>query len=134
MTLFVYLVKVKYIMNTNIINFLLKSESKALASIGSNGINVIPVSTIFIEDDTIFLVDYFMDKTIKNILENNNVSIVAWSQLEGYQIKCIANYETEGERVENIKYKVKDMHPDRDLKGLLILKPQNIFDISIPKR
>jgi uncharacterized pyridoxamine 5'-phosphate oxidase family protein len=121
-------------MNTTIIDFLLKSESKALASIGSMGINVIPVSTIFIEDDTIFLVDYFMDKTIKNILENNNVSIVAWSQLEGYQIKCIANYETEGERVENIKSKVKDMHPDRDLKGLLILRPQNIFDISVPKR
>lgn len=55
--------------------FLLTANGKALATNGPNGLNVIPVSTIFTEGNNIVLVDYFMKKTLQNILENKNVSL-----------------------------------------------------------
>lgn len=117
-------------MENHIKEFLLKADSKALATYGLNGLNVVPVSTIFIQDDNVILVDYFMDKTVKNILENSYVSIAAWKDLFGYQLKCVAKYKKEGEVFEDIKEKVKEILPDRIVKGIIILTVREIYDIA----
>lgn len=113
--------------------FLLIADSKALATYGKEGINVVPVSTIRIVDDEIWLVDYFMEKTVKNILENEKVSLVAWKGLFGYQIKCLADYEVAGEKFVKAVDFVKEILPDRIVKGLLILKIEEVFDIAPTK-
>ncbi len=113
--------------------FLLIANGKALATNGPNGLNVIPVSTIFIEGDNIVLVDYFMQKTLQNILENKNVSLAAWKDLYGYQIKAECEYKIDGEIFENTVLKVKEILPDRVVKGVLILSVKEVFDIAPTK-
>lgn len=117
-------------MDNHIKEFLLKADAKALATYGLGGLNVVPVSTIFIEDETIILVDYFMDKTVKNILENSYVSIAAWKDLMGYQLKCVSKYKKDGELFEKIVDKVREILPDRVVKGIIILTPREVFDIA----
>lgn len=113
--------------------FLLLADSKALATYGNSSINVVPVSTVKIIGEDIILVDYFMEKTVKNILENENVSLVAWKGLFGYQIKAKAKYEVEGDKfLETVDY-VKEILPDRVVKGILVLTPTEVFDIAPTK-
>ncbi len=113
--------------------FLLNATSKALATNGIAGINVVPVSSIFIEEENIILVDYFMNKTIDNILENKEVSLTAWKDMYGYQIKASCEYKKEGEVFESITLKVKKILPERIVKGVLVLKIKEIFDIAPTK-
>lgn len=113
--------------------FLLLADSKALATYADNSINVVPVSTIKIIGEEIILVDYFMEKTVKNILENENVSLVAWKGLFGYQIKAKAKYEVGGDKfVETVDF-VKEILPERVVKGILVLTPMEVFDIAPTK-
>ncbi len=113
--------------------FLLLADSKALATYANSSINVVPVSTIKIIGEEIILVDYFMEKTVKNILENENVSLVAWKGLFGYQIKAKAKYEVEGDKFLEIVDFVKEILPERVVKGVLILTPTEVFDIAPTK-
>lgn len=113
--------------------FLLAAPSKALATNGPFGLNVVPVSTIFIEGNNIILVDYFMNKTLSNILENSQVSFTAWKDLYGYQIKADCKYKKEGEIFEDIVLKVKEILPERIVKGILVLEVKEIFDIAPTK-
>lgn len=55
---------------------ILNATSKAFATYGSAGINVVPVSSVQIINDTIWLIDYFMGKTSQHIQENPAVSLV----------------------------------------------------------
>jgi uncharacterized pyridoxamine 5'-phosphate oxidase family protein len=113
--------------------FLMIADSKALATYANQDINVVPVSTVKVEGDEIWLVDYFMDKTVKNIIQNENVSFVAWKDLFGYQIKCKAKYENKGEKFDKTVEFVKQILPERVVKGVLVLSPKEIFDVSPTK-
>lgn len=120
-------------MEKHIEEFILHSDSKALASYGTKGINVVPVSSLKIVDGNIWLINYFMDKTLENILENKEVSLVCWSKMFGYQIKGIATHLQEGEKFEQAKIWIKEMLPERIVKGLIIIQPKEIFDIAPTK-
>ncbi len=120
-------------MDKHIEQFILEATSKALATNGEHGINVIPVSTIKVVDGNIWLINYFMDKTLQNIESNKNVALVCWLKMMGYQIKGKIEVFTEGEKFEEAVKWVKEILPDRTVKGLLILQPKEIFDISPTK-
>ena len=110
---------------------ILSAESKALATQGATGINVVPVSTIYITPDgEIILVNYFFKKTLENILAHPEVALVCWSGMAGYQIKGTVAYITEGELFEHIKNRVYQALPDRVVQGILVLTPGEIYDIS----
>ena len=66
---------------------ILSAENKALATEGAHGINVVPVSTLRIVDGKIWLMNYFLGKTLENILMRPHVALACWKGLEGYQIK-----------------------------------------------
>lgn len=120
-------------MEKHIEEFILRSDSKALATNGAKGINVIPVSSLKIVEGKIWLINYFMDKTLENILENKEVGLVCWSKMFGYQIKGEASYLAEGEKFEQAKTWIKEILPERIVKGLIIIKPKEIFDIAPTK-
>lgn len=117
-------------LSTDIIEAVLQSQNKALASIGKGGINVVPVSTIRVVDNTIWLMNYFLRKTLDNIIENPNIALSCWTGLKGYQIKGTVEYVAEGAVYENARQWVTDNVPNRTLKGLLIITPSEIYDIS----
>ncbi len=120
-------------MDEHITQFILSAESKALATSGENGINVVPVSSIKVVDGKIWLINYFMDKTVSNILEQKDVSLVCWKAMMGYQIKGFAQYLSEGSDFDEAVSWIKSVLPDRVVKGLIIITPKEIHDIAPSK-
>lgn len=112
-------------------NTLLLAEAKALATFSQNDINVVPVSTVKVVANKIWLIDYFFNKTRTNIKENTNVSLTFWIGLKGYQIKAKATHLTKGDDFNKAKNWISKEHPNRNVKGLVVLKPTEIFNISI---
>ena len=104
---------------------------KAFATYGDRGLNVVPVSTLFVVEDTIWLFDYFFEKTKENIVSSSAVSLVAWSGLVGYQIKANVKYVTSGDDFQKAQQIIAQQHPTRTVKGLVILTPQEIYPVSI---
>lgn len=109
---------------------ILESDNKAFATNGKHGLNVVPVSTIRIVNDEILLMNYFLNKTLENILENPKIALTCWKGLKGYQIKGSIVYVSEGEIFLEAKEWVRKNVPNRVLKGLIILNPEEIYDIS----
>lgn len=120
-------------MEAHVETFILSADSKALATYADGSINVVPVSSITVVDGTIWLINYFMEKTLSNIQQNPEVSLVCWRKMLGYQIKGTVSYETEGERFDRAIAWIHEILPDRVVKGLLILQPKEIYDISPAK-
>ncbi len=113
------------------IDILLQADGKALATYSPEaGLHVVPVSSIKVVGDTIVLVNYFFGQTLKNLEENPHVSLAAWKGLEGYQIKATAEYKTEGEIFVDVVAWIKETIPSRVVKGVLLLTPTKITDVS----
>lgn len=107
------------------------ADGKALGTYTeATGINVVPVSSLRLQGDTIILVNYFFNKTLANIAVNSKVSLSAWKGLKGCQIKATAVYETEGERFESVVAWIAETIPSRVVKGILVLTPEQCFDVS----
>lgn len=116
---------------TEVQTALLQAEGKALATYSeTNGINVVPVSSVRVVDDKVVLVNYFFGQTVKNIEENPEVALTFWSGLSGYRIKAVAEYKTEGEVFDMVTAWIKETIPSRVVKGVLILEPTAVYDIS----
>lgn len=120
-------------MEKHIEEFILSAEAKALATYSNDNLNVVPVSSIKIMGGKIWLINYFMGKTLSNILENKNVALVCWRKMMGYQIKGAVSYVTSGQDFDEAARWIKSILPDRVVKGLIILTPNEIHDISPTK-
>lgn len=120
-------------MEKHIESFVLSSDSKAFATYAGQDVNVVPVSSIKIVDGNIWLVNYFMDKTLSNIEKNPEASLVCWRKMMGYQIKGHISYETTGSNFDLAVDWIKNILPERVVKGLIILEPKEIYDISPTK-
>lgn len=120
-------------MEIHIEKFILSADAKALATYSDHNINVVPVSSIKVKNDKIWLVNYFMDKTLTNIISNKKVALVCWKKMMGYQIKGEAYYATEGADFDEAVVWIRSILPDRVVKGLIVITPQEIYDISPTK-
>lgn len=114
----------------NIIECLEQATGKALATATPGCLHVVPVSTARTDGEKIILVNYFMGKTLQNIKSNPDVSLAFWKGLEGYQIKARVEYVTSGDTFKSIKDWVAEILPDRIVKGILILTPYEVYDVS----
>lgn len=117
----------------SVIQTLNNAEAKALATLGDE-INVVPISSSKVVDNHIWLIDYFFDKTVANIKKNPEIALTFWSGLNGYQIKAHVNYVNQGNDFEKATKWIAEIHPNRLVKGLLILETKAIFDISISNK
>ena len=106
------------------------ADGKALATVVPGCLHVVPVSTVKIIEDKIVLVDYFMKKTLENLLINPDVSLACWKGLEGFQIKAHVEYFTQGAVFTEIVEYVSQIFPDREVKGVIILSPYEVYDVS----
>lgn len=106
------------------------AEGKALASSGPAGLNVVPVSIVRVNDNSIWLFNFFMDKTIQNVNAGGDVALACWSKLCGMQIKATTQYVTEGAKFEEAVAWVATQNPDRVVLGLLELTPTDCYDVT----
>lgn len=112
---------------------LLNADAKALATYHDGNLNVIPVSTVKVVDGNILLVDYFMEKTVQNVQKNESVALVFWKDMKGFQIKGRCDYQTTGRYFDDTVEWAKEAHPDRTVKGILLITPQEVHDIAPDK-
>ncbi|MDD4245451.1 MAG: pyridoxamine 5'-phosphate oxidase family protein [Candidatus Methanomethylophilaceae archaeon] len=95
--------------------------------------NVVPVGMLFLQEDkeTFWLVDNYMDKTIRNLKENPKLSFSALSQSgTPIQIKCDAEVETSGkdyEKAVGIAHAKKETYP---AKSLIKLKVKEVYSVK----
>lgn len=116
-----------------IADIVLNADGKALATTYKNDINVVPVSSIKIVEGKIWLINYFMNKTLQNLTNNPHVALACWKGLEGYQIQADVAYLTDGDAFTEARQWIAKILPGRIVKGLLVLDPTEIFDISASK-
>ena len=113
------------------VSILQTADGKALSTFSAeSGAHVVPVSSIRIEGDSIVLVNYFFGQTLKNIEKNPRVALAVWKGLEGFQIKATAHHETKGELFDSVVAWIKETIPSRVVKGVVILTPTEIYDVS----
>ena len=118
---------------------LLKESMWNLATCANGEPNVVPVAFKDVTPDGKLVVgDVFLDTTLKNLAANGGkiaISVYDAKTLEGYQIKGVAEYVTEGEVVKTFKAMVEQMfNGGATAKGALIITPEKISRGISPKR
>lgn len=118
-------------MNENVLK-LLKAGMWDLATCADGEPNVVPVAFKDVtEDGKLIVGDVFLETTLNNIKNNGGkiaISVYDSQNLEGYQIKGIAEYVSEGTVVDNFKALVEKMfHGAATAKGALIITPVKVI-------
>ena len=117
-------------MKTEIEQAITGASAMALATTGVHGVNVVPVSVVKVVGDTIHLFNFFMHKTVDNLVSAPEVAFSCWQGLSGVQIKATATYVTEGALFEEAVSEMLERFPTRTLGGVIVLEPSAIFDCS----
>jgi hypothetical protein len=112
------------------IDQVIASPSRVLATYGPCGLNVVPVSVISKEDDSLILYDFFMDKTVQNIKVSDTIALTAWDGLSGIQLKGQACYESSGDSYTNAVTVMRGRFPERTLRGIIRITPHMVFSVS----
>jgi predicted pyridoxine 5'-phosphate oxidase superfamily flavin-nucleotide-binding protein len=96
--------------------------------------NVVPIGMLFLQpdDETVWIVDNFFDKTLANLKENPKASFYVWSPdgADGYQIKGSVTIENSGadyEKAVDIAHKKRETLP---AKNLIKLKITDLFYVT----
>ncbi len=103
-----------------------------LATCADNEPNVVPVAFKSVtEDGKLVVGDVFLETTLNNLQKNGGriaISVYDAKTLEGYQIKGIAEYLTEGAVVDNFKAMVEKMfNGAATAKGALVITPEKVI-------
>ena len=105
-----------------------------VATASKDGIpNVVPIGFCqLIDDDTIWIVDNFMSKSLANLKENPNVAIYVWGPDTGdcFQIKGKAIVIDSGEKFEKMKSIVHTAKPGLPAKTLIEVQISNVFQCA----
>ncbi len=118
-------------LNENVVK-LLKDGMWDLATCAEGEPNVVPVAFKDVtEDGKLVVGDVFLETTLDNIRANGGkiaISVYDAQNLEGYQIKGIAEYLTEGEIVDTFKAMVEKMfNGAATAKGALVITPNKVI-------
>lgn len=115
--------------NLNEIKEIIETNVLAFATSSKDGKpNVIAVASVKVKDDKIIITDNYMDKSKKNLDENNNIAIVVWKGSKGYQIKGTSEYFTEGENYDFIKNLPENK--DMPTKGAIVITVGEIYELK----
>lgn len=110
--------------------FIKSAGHKSLATVGEDGPNVVPVSMVAVDGETIVISDCFMDKTRQNVQKDARAALAFWQGMDGVQLKGKIVYEKDGDRFGRYAEKLAVDHPDRRLCGVLIFTPEKIYDLA----
>lgn len=105
-----------------------------VATASKDGIpNVVPMGFCRLEDEeTIWIGDNFMVKTLANLEQNPNLAIYIWGPETGgcFQIKGKAQIFSSGEKFEKMKEIVHTAKPGLPAKNLIEVKITEIFQCA----
>ena len=105
-----------------------------MATASKDGIpNVVPIGFCqLVDDETIWIVDNFMFKSLTNLKENPNVAIYVWGPDTGgcFQIKGKANIIDSGEKFEKMRSIVNIAKPGLPAKTLMEVEITEVFQCA----
>lgn len=95
--------------------------------------NVVPIGFVeLVDDDTIWIADNFMKKTLANVKENPKVSVYIWGpETKGcFQIKGDVELKTSGPEFDKMQETVRSKMAQAPAKGLLIVTIRDVYSCS----
>jgi predicted pyridoxine 5'-phosphate oxidase superfamily flavin-nucleotide-binding protein len=102
-----------------------------VATASKSGVpNVAPIAFVMlVSDDTIWLADNYMHKTLANVKENPHIAIYLWEpdSRQCFQIKGKVEVKTSGPDYEKMKATVKAKKDTYPAKSLLVMKITDVF-------
>ncbi len=102
-----------------------------MATSSANGVpNVVPMGAVWvIEPDTIWIMDNFMNKTMQNLKENNQVALFVYGAgVQGcFQIKGNVTITHDGEKYEKAKNMMENRKPGLPMRSLIIISITEVF-------
>lgn len=120
-------------LSDRVLSSITNAENRSLATAGTSGVTAVPVSMVVMEGDTVMIADCFMDKTAANAKENGRAAVSFWRGFAGVQIRGPISYEAEGRRFDDMKLWLQGKHPDRTLKGVVVIEAEEAYDLA-PER
>ena len=116
-------------------NDMSKMKIFALATSSASGEpNVVPMGMVLLQDDgeTVWLIDNFMQKSLKNVKENPRVSFFIWSpETEGaYQVKGKVKIESSGPDYEKARDFAKNKKKELPAKTLLKMTITSVYSVK----
>jgi len=93
--------------------------------------NVAPIAfVVLVKDDTIWLADNFMQKTLLNVRENPHIAIYLYDSdsKKCFQVKGSIDVKTSGEDYEKMRKMVLEKKPSLPAKSLLVMKITEVFE------
>jgi predicted pyridoxine 5'-phosphate oxidase superfamily flavin-nucleotide-binding protein len=95
--------------------------------------NVAPIAfVIMVSDDTLWLADNYMNKTLANLKENPKVAVYIWEpeSKKCLQLKGKVEIKTSGPDYEKMRKMVHDKKPELPAKSLVIMHVEEIFECA----
>jgi hypothetical protein len=93
--------------------------------------NVIPVGIAeLVDDETVWFVDNFMNKTLTNFRTNPKVAFYIWGpEIKGcFQCKGVVAIKNSGKEYDDMKAKLNIKNPALPARSLIIVKITEIFE------
>ena len=105
-----------------------------MATASKEGVpNVAPMASVWLEDDETFWIgDNFMVKTLANVRENPKVSLFFWDPetKRCLQVKGDAEVKTEGPEYEILHKRITEKKPQMPAKSLIILRINEVYECT----
>ncbi len=105
-----------------------------VATASKSGVpNVAPIAFVMLkDDDTIWLGDNFMHKTLANVKENPHIAISVYDpdSKKCFQVKGRVEVKTSGPEYEKMREMVKAKKPELPAKSLLVMKVAEVFQCA----
>ncbi|KUG14350.1 hypothetical protein ASZ90_016016 [hydrocarbon metagenome] len=102
-----------------------------VATASKSGVpNVVPMTQVWLEDDeTVWIVDNFMVKTIANLKENPKASVYIYSsdQKSCFQLKGNVILHSSGKKFDTMKAKMKERNPNLPARTLVEMKITEVY-------
>ena len=103
-----------------------------VATASKNGTpNVVPIGVVeLVSDDTIWITDNFMHKSLENLMANPKIALYVWGpEIKGcFQIKGEASVKTSGKDFDEMKAKINAQNPAMPARSLIIMKITEVFE------
>ena len=103
-----------------------------IATSSKDGIpNVVPIGVVeLVSDDTIWITDNFMAKSLENLTANPKIALYIWGpEIKGcFQIKGQATIRTSGADFDAMKAKINAKNPAMPARSLIIVKITEVFE------
>jgi hypothetical protein len=93
--------------------------------------NVVPIGVVeLVSDDTIWITDNFMHKSLENLTANPQIALYIWGpEIKGcFQIKGHASVKTSGKDFDAMKVMINKKNPALPARSLIIVKITEIFE------